>query len=54
LASDAEPKIVRAVPRSQEAAALALAIVSTLLGLVALAPVDLVQVGRPALTVGTP
>jgi NADH:ubiquinone oxidoreductase subunit 5 (subunit L)/multisubunit Na+/H+ antiporter MnhA subunit len=54
LASDAEPKIVRAVPRLQEAAALALAIVSTLLGLVALAPVDLVQVGRPALTVGTP
>jgi len=48
VASDVQPKIVNAVPRSQESAVLALAIVSTLLGLVALLPLDLVQVGRAA------
>lgn len=35
------------VPRSQQAVVLALAVFSTLLGLVALSPVNLVQVGRP-------
>ncbi|MGH6623467.1 MAG: hypothetical protein ACREBN_05820, partial [Burkholderiaceae bacterium] len=35
------------VPRSQQAVVLALAVFSTLLGLAALLPVDLVQVGRP-------
>ncbi|MGA8056422.1 MAG: proton-conducting transporter membrane subunit, partial [Burkholderiales bacterium] len=52
VSSDVQPKIVRAVPRSQEAAVLALAIVSTLLGLAALLPFDLVQVGRPAIAGG--
>ena len=36
-----------AVPKYQEAAALALALTSLLLGLVALGPVDILQVGRP-------
>jgi hypothetical protein len=40
-----KPRI--AVPRYQEAAALALALTSLLLGLVALGPVDIFQVGRP-------
>jgi hypothetical protein len=35
------------VPRYQEAAALALALTSLLLGFVALGPIDVFQVGRP-------
>jgi hypothetical protein len=35
------------VSRGREAVVLGLAIVSTLLGLLAFAPVDLVQIGRP-------
>ena len=35
------------MPRYQEAAALALALTSLLLGLVALGPVDILQIGRP-------
>jgi formate hydrogenlyase subunit 3/multisubunit Na+/H+ antiporter MnhD subunit len=35
------------VPRYQEAAALALALTSLLLGLVALGPIDIFQIGRP-------
>jgi multicomponent Na+:H+ antiporter subunit D len=34
------------VPRYQEAAALTLALISLLLGLVALGPIDIVEVGR--------
>jgi hypothetical protein len=34
------------VPKYQEAAALALALMSLLLGLVALGPIDIVEVGR--------
>lgn len=41
------PLIHAPVPRSQQAVVLALAIFSTVLGLAALSPVDLVQVGRP-------
>lgn len=44
---------VAIVPRSRQAVVLGLAIVSTLLGFVAFAPVDPVQVGRPPL-VGAP
>ena len=40
-------KLRVAVPRYQEAAALALALTSLLLGLVALGPIDILQVGRP-------
>jgi len=36
------------VPRGRQLVVLALAVISTLLGLAALAPVDLVQLGRPA------
>jgi multicomponent Na+:H+ antiporter subunit D len=41
------PTAVATVSRGREAVVLALAIVSTLLGLLAFAPVDLVQIGRP-------
>ena len=40
-------KLRTAVPRYQEVAALALALTSLLLGLVALGPVDILQIGRP-------
>jgi multicomponent Na+:H+ antiporter subunit D len=43
-----------AVPRYQEAAALALALTSLLLGLVALGPLDILQVGRPDSTMAGP
>lgn len=50
LATPAAPlPATRAVARSREAIALGLAIVSTLLGLAAFAPFDLVQIGRPAM-----
>jgi len=43
-----EPLQLRApVPRHRELIALALALLSALLGLVALGPVDLIQAGRP-------
>ena len=49
LASTESPITLRApVARSREAVVLALAIVSALLGLAVFAPVDLVQIGRPA------
>jgi len=38
------------VPRYQEAVALALALTSLLLGLVALGPIDIFQIGRPEST----
>ncbi|MBT1512991.1 NADH-quinone oxidoreductase subunit J [Bradyrhizobium sp. SRL28] len=48
VAPSSEPLKLRvAVPRYQEAAALALALTSLLLGLVALGPVDILLVGRP-------
>ena len=55
VAPSSEPLKLRvAVPRYQEAAALALALTSLLLGLVALGPIDIFQVGRPEATmVGT-
>jgi hypothetical protein len=37
------------VPRHREAIALALALLSVLLGLVALGPIDLIQIARPGL-----
>lgn len=40
------------VPRSQQLVVLVLATISVLLGLVALAPVDVVQIGRPATALG--
>jgi formate hydrogenlyase subunit 3/multisubunit Na+/H+ antiporter MnhD subunit len=47
VAPSSEPlKLRAAVPRYQEAAALALALTSLLLGLLALGPVDILQVGR--------
>ncbi len=52
LASTDAPLLLHApVARSRQAVVLALAVLSALLGLVALAPVDLVQLGRPALGV---
>jgi len=42
------------VPRYQEAAALALALMSLLLGLVALGPVDVFEIGRPEVTMVGP
>jgi formate hydrogenlyase subunit 3/multisubunit Na+/H+ antiporter MnhD subunit len=55
IAPPSEPLKPRiAVPRYREAAALALALTSLLLGLVALGPVDILQVGRPdSMTVGS-
>jgi formate hydrogenlyase subunit 3/multisubunit Na+/H+ antiporter MnhD subunit len=48
VAPPSEPlKLLAAVPRYQEAAALALALTSLFLGLVALGPIDILQVGRP-------
>jgi formate hydrogenlyase subunit 3/multisubunit Na+/H+ antiporter MnhD subunit len=48
VAPPSEPLKLRvAVPRYQEAAALALALTSLLLGLVSLGPIDILQVGRP-------
>jgi hypothetical protein len=48
VAPSSEPLKLRVpVPRYQEAAALALALTSLLLGLVALGPVDILQAGRP-------
>ena len=48
MGTPSEPLKLRApVPRHRELVALALAILSVLLGLVALGPVDLIQVGRP-------
>jgi formate hydrogenlyase subunit 3/multisubunit Na+/H+ antiporter MnhD subunit len=44
--SSAPLKLQTAVPKYQEAAALALALTSLLLGLVALGPIDIVEVGR--------
>jgi hypothetical protein len=46
-----EPRII-AAPITGQAVALALAVVSMLLGLAALAPLDLILVGRPGLTAG--
>jgi hypothetical protein len=48
VSPSSEPLKLRVVvPRYQEAAALALALTSLLLGLVALGPIDILQVGRP-------
>lgn len=48
VAPPSEPLKLRvAVPRYQEAAALALALTSLLLGLVAFGPIDILQAGRP-------
>jgi multicomponent Na+:H+ antiporter subunit D len=47
-------KLLRTVPRYQEAAALMLALTSLLLGLVALGPIDVLKVGRPAVTMAGP
>ena len=47
-------KLCAAIPRHREDAVLALALFSFLLGLIALAPLDVLQVGRPAaVTVGS-
>ena len=48
-AEDVAP-VRAAVPRSRQAVVLALAVASTLTGLAALAPVDLVQAGRPTIS----
>jgi hypothetical protein len=51
VAPSREPLKLRvAVPRYQEAAALALALTSLLLGLVAFGPIDIFQIGRPEST----
>ena len=47
-------KLQVTVPRYQEAAALALALMSLLLGLVALGPVDVFQLGRPEAMMAMP
>jgi formate hydrogenlyase subunit 3/multisubunit Na+/H+ antiporter MnhD subunit len=53
LATPASPLQVHGVvPRYQQIAVLALALISVLLGLVALAPVDIVQIGRHAPALG--
>ena len=50
MGSPGEPLTLRApVPRHREAIALALALLSVLLGLVALGPIDLIQIARPGL-----
>jgi formate hydrogenlyase subunit 3/multisubunit Na+/H+ antiporter MnhD subunit len=49
--SSAPLKLQTVVPKYQEAAALALALTSLLLGLVALGPIDIVEVGRLESTV---
>ena len=50
-----EPLKLRvAVPRYQEAAALALALMSLLLGLVALSPVNVFGLGRPEVSMAMP
>ncbi len=55
VAPSSEPLKLRiAVPRYQEAAALALALTSLLLGLVALGPIDILGVGRPDSTMVGP
>jgi hypothetical protein len=55
VAPSREPLKLRvAVPRYQEAAALALALTSLLLGLVALGPADIFGVGRPNSMMGGP
>jgi formate hydrogenlyase subunit 3/multisubunit Na+/H+ antiporter MnhD subunit len=55
VAPSREPLKLRvAVPRYQEAAALALALTSLLLGLVALGPADIFGVGRPDSMMGGP
>jgi len=55
VALPSEPlKLRGTVPRYQEAAALALALTSLLLGLVALGPVDILGVGRPDSIMGEP
>jgi hypothetical protein len=56
LASGDAAPVRAAVPRSRQAVVLALAVVSTLAGFAALAPVDLVQAGRAAMaaSVGGP
>ena len=46
LTTTAEPVVITPVPRSSEVIVLALAIVSALLGVAALAPLDLVLIGR--------
>ena len=54
VGSPGEALTLRApVPRHREAIALALALASVLLGLVALGPVDLVQVGRPEIALAS-
>jgi formate hydrogenlyase subunit 3/multisubunit Na+/H+ antiporter MnhD subunit len=53
LASGDAAPVRAAVPRSRQAVVLALAVVSTLAGFAALAPVDLVQAGRPAIAGAT-
>ncbi|WP_426526304.1 complex I subunit 5 family protein [Bradyrhizobium sp. McL0615] len=51
IAPPSEPLKLRvAVPRYQEVAALSLALTSLLLGLVALGPIDILQIGRPEST----
>ena len=52
LASGDAAPVRASVPRSRQAVVLALAVVSTLAGFAALAPVDLVQAGRPAMAAG--
>ena len=54
VAPSSEPLNRVTVPRYQEAAALALALTSLLLGLVALGPIDILQVGRPEPTMVGP
>lgn len=55
LTPSAEPlKLHRSVPKYQEAAALALALFSLLLGLVALGPIDIIQIDRPEAVMGRP
>jgi formate hydrogenlyase subunit 3/multisubunit Na+/H+ antiporter MnhD subunit len=50
MSSPSEPLTLRApVPRHREVIALALALLSVLLGLVALGPIDLIQIARPEL-----
>jgi formate hydrogenlyase subunit 3/multisubunit Na+/H+ antiporter MnhD subunit len=47
-------KLNATVPRYQEAAALSLALCSILLGLLALSPIDVIQIGRPQTALGVP
>jgi len=54
MTSPAEPVVIAAVPRASEAVVLALAVLSALLGVAALAPLDFLLIGRDALAGAVP